>query len=409
MFQSGSNSNKIFDLKRWFPEFQVDFRDLQLSNGKQGLKAFIFIFLFATLPISASAEDLKKNEKQTEDFSALSLIFASAEDQEQNEKNLEDFSALSLENLLDTEIVYINVLGTHTHLEDEWMVGYKYMFMEMNGNRTGTERVSKNEVLNTFTVSPLRMSMQMHMLMLMYAPSDELTLVAMAPFIEKEMDHETRTGVRFTTNSSGLGDIELKGIYTFFGEPDSKHRFLFNGGLSLPTGSVNKRDILANPANGQQKLPYPMQLGSGTVDLLPGLTYLGETKNWAWGAEWMGTIRLGTNSEGYALGNQYDFSTWGNWKWTDSVSPFIKMNLKIWKNINGSDPELNPATVPTADPDLRGGEQIDLNLGINIYQSKGKYKGHRFAVEAGAPVYQSLDGPQLETDFLFSAGWTYTW
>jgi len=64
---------------------------------------------------------------------------------------------------------------------------------------------------------------------------------------------------------------------------------------------------------------------------------------------------------------------------------------------------------PTADPNLRGGERIDLNLGINIYQSKGKYKGHRFAIEAGAPIYQSLDGPQLETDFLFSAGWSYTW
>jgi len=336
-------------------------------------------------------------------------IFAFAEDQKQGEKQTIDFSALSIENLLETEIVNIDVLGTHTHLADEWMFGYNFMFMEMNGNRTGTKRVSKNEVLNNFVVSPLRMSMEMHMLMLMYAPSDDLTLMVMAPFIKKEMDHETRTGVRFTTNSAGIGDIELKSIYTFYGEPDSLHRFLFTGGFSLPTGSVNKRDVLANPAQGQQKLPYPMQLGSGTVDFLPGLTYLGETENWAWGAEWMGTVRLGRNSESYRLGNRYDFSTWGTWKWMDSVAPFVKMNLKIWENIDGSDPELNPATVPTADPNLRGGERIDLNLGINIYQSKGKYKGHRFAIEAGAPIYQSLDGPQLETDFLFSAGWSYTW
>ena len=90
------------------------------------------------------------------------------------------------------------------------------------------------------------------------------------------------------------------------------------------------------------------------------------------------------------------------------MAPFIKMDTKIWENIDGADPELNPATVPTADPNLRGGESVDLLLGINFYQPKGKFKGHRFAIEAGAPIYQSLDGPQLETDLLFSLGWTYT-
>jgi hypothetical protein len=371
MIQSLTNSNKNFICK---PEFSLD-----TKNWFMGL---IFIFLIAAFPMIASAEGLKQEDEGTKDFSALNL-----------------------EGLLDTEIVHINVLGTHTHLADEWMIGYQYMFMEMNGNRTGTEQISKSEVLNNFNVSPLRMSMQMHMLMLMYAPSDNLTLMVMAPYIKKEMDHETRTAVKFTTRSEGIGDVEAKGVYTFYGEPGDKHRLFFTGGFSLPTGSIDRRDALANQAQGQQKLPYPMQLGSGTVDFLPGLTYFGEAENWAWGAEWMGTVRLGRNAEGYSLGNQYEFSAWGSWKWTDSVAPFIKMRSKIWENIDGSDPELNPATVPTADPNLRGGEQIDLQLGIDIYG----FEGHRIAIEAGAPIYQSLDGPQLETDFMLSVGWTYTW
>ena len=122
------------------------------------------------------------------------------------------------------------------------------------------------------------MSMEMNMAMLMYAPSDYLTLMATAPYIKKEMDHETTAGVRFTTRSEGIGDIEVKGIYTFYGEPDDKHRLMFAGGFSFPTGSIDRKDIQANPAQGQQKLPYPMQLGSGTVDFLPGLTYLGEVE-----------------------------------------------------------------------------------------------------------------------------------
>jgi len=33
------------------------------------------------------------------------------------------------------------------------------------------------------------------------------------------------------------------------------------------------------------RLEYPMQLGSGTFALRPGLTYLGQTERWAWVAE----------------------------------------------------------------------------------------------------------------------------
>jgi len=32
----------------------------------------------------------------------------------------------------------------------------------------------------------------------------------------------------------------------------------------------------------------------------------------------------------------------------------------------------------------------------------------RLAAEAGAPVYQDLDGPQLETDLVFTLGAQYT-
>jgi len=31
--------------------------------------------------------------------------------------------------------------------------------------------------------------------------------------------------------------------------------------------------------------------------------------------------------------------------------------------------------------------------------------GNRLAIEVGAPVYQDLDGPQLETDLVLVLGW----
>ena len=80
----------------------------------------------------------------------------------------------------------------------------------------------------------------------------------------------------------------------------------------------------------------------------------------------------------------------------------------MWGNIDGADPELNPAVVPTADPNRRGGKRVDFVLGVNVYVPKGRFKGNRVAFEAGIPVYQSLDGPQLENDWRLTAVWNWT-
>jgi hypothetical protein len=57
--------------------------------------------------------------------------------------------------------------------------------------------------------------------------------------------------------------------------------------------------------------------------------------------------------------------------------------------------------VPTVDPDLRAGERIDLALGLNWLHASG----HRLALEYQKPIWQDLDGPQLETDGLLTLGW----
>ena len=125
-----------------------------------------------------------------------------------------DITELSIEELMNMEVLRINVLGTHTHLAGEWMIGYKYMFMKMDGNRDGTDRKSTGEVLADFMVAPLDMTMEMHMLDVMYAPTDDFTLMAMLPYLRLSMDHVTRTGARFTTRAEGFGDFQAKALYT---------------------------------------------------------------------------------------------------------------------------------------------------------------------------------------------------
>ncbi len=318
-----------------------------------------------------------------------------------------DLADLSLEELMEIDVRSINVLGTHTHLAGDWMVGYRYMLMSMNGNRDGTTRISTDNVLQGFPVTPTKMTMQMHMLEVMYAPSDNLTVMVMLPYRRLSMDHQTRMGTRFTTTSAGIGDLKLQGLFTVLGDVGRDiHRLVLTAGWSLPTGSVHESDD--TPAGPDQQLPYPMQLGSGAVNVVSGITYLGETRDWAWSVEAVSDVGLGTNGHEYQLGNRFRGAAWGVWALSDWFGPSLRLDAQRWENIEGADPSLNPSMVPTADPARRGGRRIDLSVGINFYIPRGRFEGNRVALEFGRPVYQSLDGPQLETNWGLSVGWNWT-
>jgi hypothetical protein len=300
----------------------------------------------------------------------------------------------------------IGVMGGHTHHEGGWMLSYRYMFMNMHRNRDNTDRLDTSDVLDDFMVSPTDMTMQMHMLGIMYAPTIDLTLIAMVPYMHKEMDHVTRMGTSFTTSTEGIGDIKVSALYNVYrNEPHSVH---VTAGLSIPTGSIDEKGN--TPMGSDVQLPYPMQLGSGTVDLLPGVTYLGNRADWSWGSQLMAVIRLGENDNDYTLGNRYKLTSWVARKWLNWLSTSARLDGQLWEDIDGTDPEIASVTpmgmriVPTADPDLRDGKRIDLLVGVELSAPEGKFKGVRLAVEGGLPVYQHLDGPQLETDWLITAG-----
>jgi Putative MetA-pathway of phenol degradation len=315
----------------------------------------------------------------------------------------EDMFDFDLDALLNTKLTATNPVGiNHTHVKGEWMISYGYMHMEMDGNRNGTSGVSTADVLANFMIAPLSMTMDMNMAMVMYAPTDKLTLMFMAPQINKSMDLITGGGTRFTTKSSGIGDIQLTSLIGLYEE--GMNQIHITLGASLPTGSIDKTD--STPA-GVSILPYPMQLGSGTYDLITGATYIGEKDNWTWGADVEGLIRIGKNDRDYRLGNEFTGTVFTTYKVTDRLTLTLKSNAKTWGNISGADPALNPAMVPTANPNLRGGTRFDIVGGVNFYQHEGFFEGHRLAVEIGLPYYQDLDGPQLETDWIFSFEWSW--
>lgn len=295
----------------------------------------------------------------------------------------------------------IGVMGDHTHQKGEWMLSYRWMRMEMDGNRDGTDGLSTEDVLAQFPVTPLNMTMDMHMLGLMYAPSNRLTLMVMAPFLDLSMNHQTRSGVRFQTQSSGIGDVSLSGLWLL--RESDRHHFHLNLGMSLPTGSIDERDDI--PVMDDAILPYPMQLGSGTYDLKPGLTYVHQTAKASFGGQFMARLPLGDNDRDYTVGDQFMLSVWGARNLSELVSLSARIEGQQKDRYDGADPALNPRMVPTADPALREGSRVDLGLGLNFHF----HGGHRLAIEGLVPLHQDLEGPQLEVDWQVTVGWQKSW
>lgn len=328
-------------------------------------------------------------------------------------------------NLRGDDHAPIGVMGDHLHGKGEWMVSYRFMRMHMEDNRIDDSSVSPETIATTIPnrfagtpmqpatlrVVPLEMTTNMHMVGGMYAPSDNITLMAMANYIDREMNHVTFQGGagttrlgEFKTSAHGFGDTTIAALIRL--HKDDVHNIHLNTGLSLPTGSIDEEDDVLAPDGNRPRLrmPYAMQLGSGTFDAKPGITYYGHQGRYGWGAQYAGTFRLGRNSEDYSWGDKHQLSTWASYSFTPSVSLSGRITAETESQIDGIDSEI-VAPVQTANPDNYGGERISASLGLNTVIRNGALKGHRFAIEGTIPVYQNLNGPQLERDHMITFGW----
>ena len=307
-----------------------------------------------------------------------------------------DLTELSLEELLQLEVIPVGVLGSHIHSKGEWMVGYRYMHMQM-----GEEDDAQNE---GFMVLPTNMQMGMHMAEVMYGVTNNLTAMLMLSYKRLSMDHQTRMGERFTTTSEGVGDI---GIIAHYALRRSLRNYLVAlAGVSVPTGSINRRD--ATPAGPDQALPYPMQLGSGTPDLVTGLTYIHQRTAWSWGAHGDSRVRLGRNENQYRFGNTYHLNAWISRRVTQWFAPTLGVDGHLTEDVRGADPRLNPNMVPTADPTRQSDAHLSLAPMLNFHIPRGSLKDHRLTLRGVFPIYHSPGGAPLETKWHVTIAWQWT-
>lgn len=305
----------------------------------------------------------------------------------------------------------ISVMGDHYHGKGDVMFSYRFMYMNMKDLLNGSSEISNATAHNRgYMVTPLSMPMKMHMLGAMYGLSDKVTLVAMAMYIENDMDLQMRmpNGMtrQFSTSSSGFGDIKIGALYKFINK--DRQSLHANVGLSIPTGTLKAKDVTPMSAPNEIQLPYPMQIGSGTFDAELGLTYLGQSDYLSWGTQLKGLYRFDRNDFDYSLGNRYNLNSWFAYKTNEWLSFSLRGEVVAEERINGANPNLNPRMVTTADTANSGGKYINGGVGFNIYIPQGKFKNVRFGFEYAQPLLQEPNGIQLERKETLTFGLQYS-
>jgi len=321
----------------------------------------------------------------------------------------------------------IGVMGDHMHKQGEWMISFRSMRMNMSGNLQGSNKITDEEIVSTvenrfssmpgmpvnLRVVPQKMTVSMQMLGLMYAPVDNITLMAMLNFVNKDMDLRTFQGMMgttelgdFSSSSSGLGDVKLSALIALI--EDKRHKIHLNLGLSFPTGEIDEEGRVLTPMNMQMnmRLPYAMQLGAGTTNFEPALTYNGRGERFTWGGQLGLVLPLDKNTENYDWGGSQKISTWLQYLFVDSFSASLRFTHIKTDKINGMDSNIM-APVQTANPDNYGGDTDYLSFGVNLVGQEGGLRGHRLAGEYFIPLSQDANGVQMEMDKMLMLGYQY--
>ncbi len=329
----------------------------------------------------------------------------------------------------------MNIAGGGVPETYEFRIKINPEFMRMEGLRSGTSSVNESSLLGMpaarkFMAVQERMDMSMLNLSVGYSFSEKFFAGIMGMYSNKEMDMKFSpmmsmpvmmggTGVPgFTMKSRGFADTMLMTKYLLYADdpliPTSQ--FSLFSGLSLPTGSITKRNT-EHPLAMRRKelLPYGMQLGSGTFDPTLGLLYQGSSSPLWWGLNAMVTGRFYDNNQGYRKGSEGRVDAYLMFQPRVDTVFELQLNGQWSGRIKGQDNEAlsgasghavqnnaaSPFMTPLWNPDNYGGTQLFTTLGVQ-WQPMPL---HIINLQVSLPIYRRLNGVQMETDWRASLTW----
>lgn len=348
-----------------------------------------------------------------------------------------DFSAYMVHAALNVDLSAATRSGTHHHhmhhadhamapagvmyahglSAGAFMVGYRYMDMRQGG----ALQADGDAVSDAFVAAngcgtggcrsrPTDMTMRMHMLEVMYAPTPQLTLMLMPQILDSSMSQAQLAGAPAADHhlgehtSDGLGDTIVAALWRMFTRDG--HQVQAGIALSAPTG-----DSDATPTDFPDDLPldFGMQRGSGTWDARPTLTYSGHHGAWQWGAQIGGVIRLESrNDAGYALGDGWHATGWGGYRLARWLTGTVRGLYNDVGQVEGDFRIPHAEESPVDFPRNTGMRTWDLGLGVTVAPPGDAFAGHALAIEWLQPLATDFEGVQLERDGALMASWSFT-
>ena len=324
-----------------------------------------------------------------------------------------DLSDLSL-----AELVAVNVIEDDQQAAERWHADYNYVRVVFDGYRDGTTDISLDDlrgppVGGTFPVLPTRIVQEAHVFQLGYDLPGRTSIAFSVPYIRQSTDHVSVVPgyAAFNIMSNGIGDVSATLSHRVMQR--QRRNVSLTIGASLPSGSIDQEgDTPRNTGQPVEQLPYTMQLGSGTYDLILGAAYAANAGPVArpvgYSAQIFGKIRTGKNSRDYSLGNLLVVSLDTSVRPASWVEPNLGIRMQFWGEIDGADVSLQLAPgvypAPVTNPALFGGKKVNLMAGARFILP-ASLGGQSVAVTGGWPVYQSLNGPQPKETWRLVFDW----
>ena len=296
----------------------------------------------------------------------------------------------------------VGVFNDHTLTSGRAMVSYRYLQTSFDDLYVNSHHVSFASVQANYRFTPTRMLQDSQVALLEYGITDDFTFTAYLPYQHNLIDYAS-SGGNVATGFTNPGDIRLNALYVVQRSPGLQQHMSL--GMSVPVGLLEDFYNLT-PSPTVPNLSYPLRTSDGTYDLLLGYTIRGQSENWTWGAQANGTVRMGINTLNYKLGNAADLTAWLSRRWGRFLATSARLDGQIQGNIIRADDRLDTTQAPTNDPNHFGYERLNALFGLHLYVPDGRIPGQRLSVEAGVPLYQSVEGPQLGVDWILNAGWS---
>ena len=309
------------------------------------------------------------------------------------------------------------LMNEHMHEGGEFMVGVRLERFHYSGqNQTADDEIADAAIAAAgYTSRTSAMDMDMLMLDLMFAPTDDITLMVMPHYMWHRMEmvgidpaaghmdghggHHggaaIPVGETHEHSTQGVGDTLASASIRLVRSPSfNAHATL---GVWVPTGSVGKK------SPDDRFVHYGMQSGAGTWDLEPSFTLSGRSGATGWGAQ--AAYRWKTeeeNASGFAFGDKARVTSWISYLLGGDVGMTGRLEYLNEGKVEGHYDGPHNHSAPPDRQENYGGQTVTAGLGLNWLLPTGGSRRPQLGGEVSFPLYQNLNGIQAPLAWRFS-------